>query len=458
MKILFYFLFFSILITSCTGRKNITGKTNQSSHSRILVLCNNSLLEEQLQKTETSAKWIIAELPVKNYVVEDSLKNYHLLLLPFSTLHQLDHRNLTTLKRFMEAGGGVIAFKDTASVPFGWPWLADWQNFSINQEVKQNSNKLLVLPNANLTQEEEQKAVDFITKENQLPDFSRATTLTVPDSSRYTYQVLNQGINEPMQMAILPGNNVLFVERKGAVKLFDATTQQTKTIANIDVFSGIEDGLLGVAADPGYARNNWVYFYYAVPGNKAVNRLARMELRQDFLDRSTEKVLLEIPTQRKYCCHSAGYLQFGPDGLLYLSTGDNTNAEETEGYIPIDERPGRQLADDQATAANTNDLRGKILRIKPEPDGTYSIPDGNLFPKGTPKTRPEIYTMGHRNPYRFSIDPKNNFVYWGDIGPDTKVPASEGTLSYDEINQARKPGFFGWPYFLGNNEVFPYYD
>jgi cytochrome c len=149
---------------------------------------------------------------------------------------------------------------------------------------------------------------------------------------------------------------------------------------------------------------------------------------------------------------------FGPDGLLYLSTGDNTNAEETEGYIPIDERPGRQLADDQATAANTNDLRGKILRIKPQPDGTYTIPEGNLFPVGTPRTRPEIYTMGHRNPYRFSVDSKNGYLYWGDVGPDTKVPASSGTLSFDEINQARKPGFFGWPYFLGNNEAFPDYD
>jgi len=108
--------------------------------------------------------------------------------------------------------------------------------------------------------------------------------------------------------------------------------------------------------------------------------------------------------------------------------------EETEGYIPIDERPGK--ADDQATAANTNDLREKILRIKLQTDGTYSIPEGNLFPKRTPKTRPEIYIMGSRNPYRFSVDKKTNFLLLGDIGRIPKVPAS-GTLSYDEINQAQ---------------------
>lgn len=183
-----------------------------------------------------------------------------------------------------------------------------------------------------------------------------------------------------------------------------------------------------------------------------------MELRDNELIMSSEKILLEIPTQRIYCCHSAGYIGFGPDGLLYLSTGDNTNAENTEGYVPIDERPGRELSDDQATAANSNDLRGKILRIKPEPDGNYSIPDGNLFDKNGSEGRPEIYVMGCRNPYRFSVDRKNKFLYWGDVGPDTKVPATEGTLSYDEINQARGPGFFGWPYFLGKNEAFPYYD
>src|SRR5690606_29126629 len=170
------------------------------------------------------------------------------------------------------------------------------------------------------------------------------------------------------------------------------------------------------------------------------------------------KILFEIPTQRKYCCHSAGGLLFGADKLLYIATGDNTNAEEAEGYIPIDERPGRELADAQGTTANSNDLRGKILRIKPESNGTYSIPDGNLFPKDGSKGRPEIYVMGTRNPYRLSIDSKTGFLYWGDVGPATKVPGNEGMLSYDEINQARQAGFFGWPYFLGENEAFPHYN
>ncbi|MPR35888.1 PQQ-dependent sugar dehydrogenase [Salmonirosea aquatica] len=286
----------------------------------------------------------------------------------------------------------------------------------------------------------------------------------IPDSSRFTPMMLAQGLDEPMEMAILPNLNVVIVERKGGVRMYDAQAKQLKTLARLHVFSGIEDGLLGVAADPDFARNHWLYFFYAVGGDKSISRLSRMELRGDQLLLNTEKTLLEFPTQRKYCCHSAGYLTFDAKGFLYLSTGDNTNAEETEGYVPVDERPGRELADDQGTSANSNDLRGKIMRIKPEPDGpagapAYSIPEGNLFPADGSKGRPEIYTMGSRNPFRVSIDPKTNYVYWGDVGPDTKVPSAEGGLiSFDEINQARQPGFFGWPYFVGNNEALPKYD
>lgn len=457
MRSRYWLLFLLALLAACTAKSALTGLTTQQTPPKVLVYRKQAPLENQWSATAALKGWQVIPSADKSYFQEDSLRTFNGISLPFSALHQLNHQALTALKRYLEAGGGVVAIKDTAQTPAGWPWLTAWNQLPLSQALPQAAGKLTILPPTTVAADLEQ-ALAAVTNQNIRPDYRRATTPAVPDASRYTYQVLSQGMDEPMQMAILPGNDVLWVERKGAVKLFKAATKQTNLIANFEVFSGIEDGLLGVAADPDFAQNHWVYFYYAVPGEKAVNRLARLELRNDQLNSASEKVLLEIPTQRQYCCHSAGYLHFGPDGLLYLSVGDNTNAEETEGYIPIDERPGRQLADDQATAANTNDLRGKILRIKPEPDGTYSIPAGNLFPVGLPKTRPEIYTMGHRNPYRFSVDPKNKFVYWGDIGPDTKVPASEGTLSFDEINQARQPGFFGWPYFLGNNEAFPYYD
>ena len=123
----------------------------------------------------------------------------------------------------------------------------------------------------------------------------------------------------------------------------------------------------------------------------------------------------------------------------------------------MDDRPGFEHFDARRAAGNSNDLRGKILRIHVNEDGSYSIPDGNLFPKGTAKTRPEIYVMGDRNPYRISVDKHNNYLYWGEVGPDANNDSLEthGPRGYDEINQARKAGNFGWPYFVGNN--YPYH-
>jgi cytochrome c551/c552 len=122
--------------------------------------------------------------------------------------------------------------------------------------------------------------------------------------------------------------------------------------------------------------------------------------------------------------------------------------------------PGHQQYDARRSAGNTNDLRGKIMRIKINPDGSYSIPEGNLFPKGMDKTRPEIYVMGNRNPYRISVDQKNSFLYWGEVGPDASNDSfdTRGPRGYDEVNQARKAGYFGWPLFVGNNYPYRQFD
>jgi hypothetical protein len=164
-----------------------------------------------------------------------------------------------------------------------------------------------------------------------------------------------------------------------------------------------------------------------------------------------------IPTQRNECCHSGGSLTFGPGGNLFISVGDNTNPFDASGYAPIDERPGRSPWDAQKSSANASDLRGKILRIHPETNGTYTIPAGNLFPSDGSAGKPEIYTMGDRNPFRISVDSATGWLYWGEVGPDSDVTNSlRGPVGQDEWNQARSAGNYGWPYFVGNN--FPYID
>jgi cytochrome c len=253
---------------------------------------------------------------------------------------------------------------------------------------------------------------------------------------------------------------VIFIERRGAVNLYrPATGSYTKltTIPVSNKYTGGqdgEDGLLGLAADPSFASNGWIYLYYSPAGPDPKNVLARYTMKGDSLDLASRAILLEVAVQRDQCCHTGGSIAFDRQGNLYLSTGDNTNPFAT-GYAPIDERPDRSPWDAQKSSANTNDLRGKIIRIHPEPNGTYTIPDGNLFPRGTPQTRPEIYTMGHRNPYRIAIDKRTGFVYWGEVGPDAPADSADrGPAGHDEIGQARRAGNFGWPLFVADNKAY----
>ena len=211
-----------------------------------------------------------------------------------------------------------------------------------------------------------------------------------PEDNRFTKVVLTEGMDEPMEMTFLPNNRVLVVERKGGVKIIDESTGEITLVATIPVNTkytnkeGVtreaEEGLMGVIAHPDYATNNWIYLYYADPTDSK-HVLARWELVGNELVESSKKIVLEVPTQREECCHTGGGMVFDKEGNLYLTVGNNT-VNPREGSSNLDERPGMENSDDQRAPGNTNDLRGKILRIHPEADGTYTIPGGNKFPSG----------------------------------------------------------------------------
>lgn len=300
--------------------------------------------------------------------------------------------------------------------------------------------------------------IQYAIGEEQKLNYNRTTSLKVPEENRFTKTVLDQNLNEPTELAVMEEGKVLFIERKGKVKLY-TPEKGTEVIAQLDVHTEFEDGLMGLALDPDYKNNHWIYMYYSPAGRKPVQHLSRFTFKDDSLLLDTEKVMLEVPVQRKKCCHTGGSIAFDASGNLYLSTGDNTSPFESDGFAPIDERKGRSPFDAQKSSGNTNDLRGKILRIHPNPDGTYDIPEGNLFAEGQEKTRPEIYVMGNRNPYRISLDSRTGYLYWGEVGPDAgKDSVGRGPRGHDEINQARQAGNFGWPYFVGNNKPYWNYD
>jgi cytochrome c len=283
-------------------------------------------------------------------------------------------------------------------------------------------------------------------------------------SASYEMVPLDEDTANPMMLDVAPDGTVFYVERDGRVRVIDPETSTTSTAMTLAVTQSNEDGLTGVVLDPDFADNGWVYLFWSpqdVGTDGPHNRVSRFDYdaAAGTIDPASEEKVLVVPTQRQTCCHAGGDMVFDSEGNLYVATGDNTNPFESQGYSPLDERAGRENYDSQRTSANSNDLRGKVLRITPQDDGTYTIPDGNMFAPGTADTLPEIYAMGFRNPFRIGVDPTNDNVLVADYGPDaSSASATRGPAGTVEWNVVSEPGFYGWPYCTGANNAYFAYD
>ncbi|QDU77965.1 Soluble aldose sugar dehydrogenase YliI precursor [Bremerella volcania] len=284
------------------------------------------------------------------------------------------------------------------------------------------------------------------------------TTLTAEeppfDPSRLEVTTLVTQLKQPMELAVAPDGRIFYIEIQGQLKVYDPHKRQTDLVGEVVVTTAQENGLIGLALDPSFEDNHWIYLQYSPPEFSG-QHVSRFTLVDGKLDMSSEKVLLKYEEQRLQCCHHAGSLEFGPDGCLFIGTGDNTHPHgDSHGYAPIDERADKFPWDAQKSSSNTRSYNGKVLRIRPLADGTYEVPDGNLFPKDGSQGHPEIYVMGCRNPWRINVDQKTGYLYWGEVGPDAGGDGPRGPRGYDEINQAKKAGNFGWPYFIADNQAY----
>jgi cytochrome c len=293
-------------------------------------------------------------------------------------------------------------------------------------------------------------------------DYNKAYAKVTPEQNRFVKTVLANNIPSCMELAAAADGRIFFIQLFGDFSVYEPKTNKIKWIHKFPISNVGSTGLMGLTLDPNFATNHFFYIYYA-PGAQVDNplywHLSRFTLVGDKVNLASEKVLLKVEVQKVSGGHHGGSLAWDGKGNLFLSTGDAISPFPSDGYAPLDERYNAESnGDSQGTAANSNDFRGKILRIHPEPNGTYNIPEGNLFPKGMPKTRPEIYVMGTRNPFRIAVNKRSGVVYWGEVGPDAGNDSKRGPRGYDEFNQAKKPGYFGWPYFVGNNYSYTYWD
>lgn len=473
-KISFLLLLF---ISSCQSEPNTEVVRNTK---KILLISNPKSIQntsetnilEQLTQLSDEGQFELDTSLTFSLLSEDTLQTYSAVILLNIEEDDAKVWEKADLERYVQAGNGIFILEDEQLTSFAWNWYKRTMDISAVSEDETlpnipgliNSNfeggRISKLKDASSISKENLSFIIEYLIGNNTYDYANAITPRAPNFNRFSKVVLDDDIYEPMEMVVLPDLKVLFLERRGKIKLHDPYLKRTITIAEFDVCTdgNYEDGLQGIALDPKYGKDNhWVYIYYSPSTQCDIpdQYLSRFTFKDDSLHWSTEKVVLKVGVQREECCHSGGSVEFGPDGVLYLSTGDNTSSKESDGMTPTDERPGRGPFDAQKSSSNTHDLRGKILRIRPEADGSYSIPDGNLFPKDGSKGRPEIYAMGCRNPFRITIDKETGWLFWGDVGPDGGETNRYGTESFDEWNLAKEAGNFGWPYFTANNIGYP---
>ncbi|MEV6377419.1 ThuA domain-containing protein [Micromonospora musae] len=266
----------------------------------------------------------------------------------------------------------------------------------------------------------------------------------------------------------------------GTIHQWDPKTKQVKLLTTLRVMgnrgSGSElvkneEGLVGITLDPKFAQNGWIYVYWMPHesidrdlriGKRTVSRFTYDAANQT-IDQATRKDLLSWDTQIHSCCHAGGGMTFDESGNLFIGSGDSNSSGGSDGYSGnnwTQDYKGVSFQDARRTAGNTNDLNGKIIRIHPEADGTYTIPKGNLFTgqeEGGGKTRPEIYVMGVRNIARIAWDPVNDWLTAAWVGPDAGGPNPElGPAKYETATIIKSAGNHGWPYCMGNRQ--PYRD
>ncbi|VUD67592.1 Aldose sugar dehydrogenase YliI [Thalassocella blandensis] len=274
---------------------------------------------------------------------------------------------------------------------------------------------------------------------------SSGVSAQAPSATDFQRVVVAENLNLPMEFEISEDGRIFVVSKCGEFYGWNIDGEPVTTARSFvpGVRCPFEDGLLSIALDPDFTENNYVYMQYMIDGE--LTRVGRYTVNPDFtLDLDSYTLIIEW-FSRESSGHAGGSMLFDNEGNLIITTGDNNGAT------------GYYSSGGQVTSGNTNDLRGKVLRIKPLPEGGYSIPAGNLF-AADGQHRPEIYAMGFRNPFRINIDKQTGYLYVGDVGPDASADSEEGPGGLDELNEIRQAGNFGWPWVLGFNQPYAGFD
>jgi len=259
-----------------------------------------------------------------------------------------------------------------------------------------------------------------------LPD----SVLQLPDPGDYHWVKIVDGLNQPLALthANDNSNRIFIVEQPGVIRILLGGLLLPAPFLDIQDrvgSSGSEQGLLGLAFHPDYVQNGYFFVNYTnLEGDTIIARYQRSSADENTSDPSSEEILLQI--SQPFANHNGGQVAFGPDGYLYIGTGD-----------------GGSGGDPMGNGQSLNTLLGKILRINVDQGNPYAIPAGNPFISGS--GLPEIWAYGLRNPWRFSFDDQTGDLYIADVGQNQW---EEVNFSPAGVESGRN---YGWNYFEGNH-------
>ncbi|HKG69972.1 MAG TPA: PQQ-dependent sugar dehydrogenase [Segetibacter sp.] len=230
---------------------------------------------------------------------------------------------------------------------------------------------------------------------------------TLPDG--FSQVLVANGISNPTLMSFAPDGRLFVAQQSGALRVIKNGVLLSKPFIKLTVNSSGERGLLGIAFDPAFSSNSYIYLYYTVSSGSN-NRISRFTASGDIVIPGSERVILNLDPLSSATNHNGGTMQFGKDGKLYIGVGDNANS---------------------ANAQNLDTYHGKILRINS--DG--SVPAGNPYTTGSAQ-RQRVWEFGMRNPFTLAIQPVTGRIFVNDVGQNT----------WEEVNDCTTGGLnYGWP-------------
>ena len=218
-------------------------------------------------------------------------------------------------------------------------------------------------------------------------------------------------LSSPTAMAFAPDGRLFVCQQSGALRVIKNGTLLGTPFLTVGVNSSGERGLLGVAFDPDFANNNFVYIYYTATSPTVHNRVSRFTANGD-VSTGTEDILMDLETLSA-TNHNGGAIHFGSDGMLYIATGENAVT---------------------ANAQSFNNRLGKILRINS--DGSIPL---NPFDPQTSGLNKAIWAMGLRNPFTFNFHPGNGRMHINDVGAG----------AWEEVNEGIPGANYGWSFHEG---------